>query len=453
MPARVSRKKVGRLTIGFARVSTTKKAQDVSIAQQEKQLEKAGCDRVIVVRESGYKGPRHGWQELRRLVALGEVKEVICIDQSRLARDGDDIDFLEECALQNVTVRALTGGVIETESVGGFITAGVLSVMNKAYSRQLGIKSKDGLDRRKADGYYACGRVPFGYAYDAESGKVIPHPTDFDQARAMFLGLLDFEMNVTGFVNRTDCKWTMHGVRGWVIKPMLRGIVPNQPGGVRPVIEPEEWTRAEKLLAKRSNRHASRASYDGKKVFNTFAGLITCQACGKKCKCKRDRPRKDEIVGDKRYHCMTYGCDNYTKGIREMTVKPQVLNALTAAVMKMQQDQLQNVADAGSKEHPNAKEITEKKSQLAQLEMLVAGGVQGLDASIQNLHDELAVLRRVDSSPDLDWLAQLLGDALSVNGISNEVLRALVLENIESIFYVGNSLEVDIRVSKALGGG
>ena len=34
--------------------------------------------------------------------------------------------------MKKVVVRALTGGVIETESVGGFIQAGVMSVMNQA---------------------------------------------------------------------------------------------------------------------------------------------------------------------------------------------------------------------------------------------------------------------------------------------------------------------------------
>ena len=56
--------------------------------------------RVITVRESAFKGPRKGWHELRSLAASGKVKEVLCIDQSRLARDGTDLEFLEECAVK-----------------------------------------------------------------------------------------------------------------------------------------------------------------------------------------------------------------------------------------------------------------------------------------------------------------------------------------------------------------
>ena len=96
--------------VGLARVSTQNRAQDTSIAAQEQALLNAGCDQVITVRESAFKGPRRGWNELRRLVASGKVTEVLCIDQSRLARDGSDLEFLEECAVKGVIVRALSGG-------------------------------------------------------------------------------------------------------------------------------------------------------------------------------------------------------------------------------------------------------------------------------------------------------------------------------------------------------
>ena len=58
------------------------------------------------------------------------------VDQSRLSRSGDDLEFLQACAMKKVVVGALTGGVIETESVGGFIQAGVMSVMNQAYQAE-----------------------------------------------------------------------------------------------------------------------------------------------------------------------------------------------------------------------------------------------------------------------------------------------------------------------------
>ena len=148
---------------GYCRVSTTKSEQDISLEGQQQQLLAAGCDEVIVERASAFKGQRKGWTHLWALVASGKVTEVLVVDQSRLSRSGDDIEFLNACSLKGVTVRALTGGVIEVESVGGFITSSVMSVMNQAYSRLNSAKVKDGLARRRAAGHYAVGYCPFGY--------------------------------------------------------------------------------------------------------------------------------------------------------------------------------------------------------------------------------------------------------------------------------------------------
>ena len=41
--------------IGYARVSTDKAEQDISIAEQVQQLKAAGCDRVIAERRSAHK--------------------------------------------------------------------------------------------------------------------------------------------------------------------------------------------------------------------------------------------------------------------------------------------------------------------------------------------------------------------------------------------------------------
>ena len=93
-------------------------------------------------------------------MASGRVTEVLVVDQSRLSRSGDDIEFLNACSLKGVTVRALTGGEIEVESVGGFITSSVMSVMNQAYSRLNSAKVKDGLARRRAAGHRPIGVLP-----------------------------------------------------------------------------------------------------------------------------------------------------------------------------------------------------------------------------------------------------------------------------------------------------
>ena len=135
---------------------------------------------MIVERASAFKGQRKGWTHLWALVASGKVTEVLVVDQSRLSRSGDDIEFCMRVP-KKVKVRALTGGEIEVESVGGFITSSVMSVMNEAYSRLNSAKVKDGLARRRAAGHSAIGYCAFGYAYI--DGVVVPHPENWGPAR------------------------------------------------------------------------------------------------------------------------------------------------------------------------------------------------------------------------------------------------------------------------------
>ena len=237
------------MRVGYCRVSTQKTEQDVSIEGQQQQLLAAGCDEVIVERASAFKGQRKGWTHLWALVASGKVTEVLVVDQSRLSRSGDDLEFLQACALQKVTVRALTGGVIETETVGGFMQAGIMSVVNQAYSRLNSAKVKDGLARRRAAGHYAIGYCPYGYRYI--DGVVEPDPEQWGPARERWEGLMALEMNCHAYA-RLNQGVSVSGLKGWVRNPMLRGIVPHQKGGVKPLVSPEEWAQAKRLLDRRA---------------------------------------------------------------------------------------------------------------------------------------------------------------------------------------------------------
>nr|BAR36014.1 putative integrase [uncultured Mediterranean phage uvMED] len=421
------------MKVGLARVSTQNKAQDTSIAAQEQALLNAGCDRVITVRESAFKGPRRGWHELRKLVASGTVKEVLCIDQSRLARDGSDLEFLEECAVQGVIVRALSGGVIETASVGGFVQAGVFSVMNQAYSRQLALKVKDGLDRRKASGHYGCGRVPFGYAY--VDGKVVPDPEDWPVARQMFLDLLALEMNVCGYIRKHRSKWTPPGIKGWLHKPILRGIVANQKDGVKPLFSPEEWAKAERLLAHRSGSPSKSTT-----TVHLLTGLVTCEQCSKRLKHKVVRR------GNQRLYCANSACSWYSRGVSVPVVRAQLVQVLTAKVWQMQ-EAVQQASVAT--DHEESAECIALRARIAQLEALRASGVPELDRSLETLNAELLAMQTPVIGPDWTGLAELV--RVGLPDATDEELRPIVLEYVAQILYTGTPTEVSIRLRESPG--
>lgn len=415
------------MRVGLARVSTSKRAQDTSIEGQVQQLEAAGCDRVLAERASAYqKGARRpAWEELWSLVASGVVSEVLVIDQSRLSRSGDDMAFLAACAQKAVRVRALTGGEIEVESYSGFITAGVLSVMNQASSRLVGAKVRDGLQRRKASGYLATGRLPFGYC--SQDGRAAPHPTEYALARARFDGLMAAGMNINQWIRDTGTDVSHTGIRRWMDHPMLRGFAHGQWGAVPALISWQEWEQATRL---RQARASAIGRTSGR--LRLFTGLVSCRECGRAC-----HRQMDGVTP--RLKCKTASCSFYGRSIQEAVVRAQMIDAL-----RTRAEDLAKLA--GAPEHQEPPEAVELRCQLHQLETLERSGVAGLAPALADLSERLAALQQVASGPRYDGLAELFAAPGTLELTTDEELRAIVVEFVAAIEFLGNPRRVEITL-------
>ena len=419
------------MRVGYCRVSTQKAEQDISLEGQQQQLIAAGCDEVIVERASAFKGQRKGWTHLWALVASGKVSEVLVVDQSRLSRSGDDLEFLQACAMKKVQVRALTGGVIETESVGGFIQAGVMSVMNQAYSKLNSAKVKDGLARRRAAGHYAIGMVPFGYAY--QDGQVVPHPDNWGPARERWEQLMAMEMNLLGYCRKYGGV-SRSGLAAWVNNPMLRGVVAHQAGGVKPLISLEEWQQAQRLL-----RHRSTTRTSSTRRQHLLSGLVVCDSCG------RSLWNQTTAYGRLRLKCHYAPCQWFGRGIAVEVVRAQLIQAL--------RDNASRLADeARLASNATGLEMTEEQSavtaKIAQLETLQDSGVPDLGKSLEALRAELVALQMPVSGPDWSGLAELIEAPGVLDRFSDAQLRPLLLEYITKIRYVGNPREVEVVIGE-----
>ena len=419
------------MRVGYCRVSTQKAEQDISIEGQQQQLLAAGCDEVIVERASAFKGQRKGWTHLWALVASGKVSEVLVVDQSRLSRSGDDLEFLQACAMKRVVVRALTGGVIETESVGGFIQAGVMSVMNQAYSKLNSAKVKDGLARRRAAGHYAVGYCPFGYRYN--DGVVEPDPEQWGPARERWERLVAMEMNLMGYCRKYG-DVSRSGLTNWIRNPMLRGIVPHQRGGVKPLISPEEWQQAQVLLKHRATTRTSSTRRQ-----HLLSGLVVCDSCG------RSLWNQRTAYGRFRLKCHYAPCQWFGRGIAVEVVRAQLIQAL--------RDNASRLADeARLASNATGLEMTEEQSavtaKIAQLEALQDSGVPDLGKSLEALRAELVALQMPVIGPDWSGLAELIEAPGVLDRFSDAQLRPLLLEYITKIRYVGNPREVEVVIGE-----
>lgn len=418
------------MIIGYARVSTDKADQDISIAEQIQQLKAAGCDRVIAERRSAHSsGPRPGWEELQGLVAAGKVRRVVAMSLSRLSRKGEDVPFLRMCARRNVEVQLLDGTPADTADPASKLLTGVLSLVNEIDSDIKGINVRNGIARRKAQGHYACGRVPFGYLYDGS--QVVPHPEDFTAARALWDLLASLEFNHQRAIRLHHLDWSPAGLARWLNNPILRGVVNNEADRVAALITWEEWQQSKRLVDSRRTlrRRAPR-------VIRAFSGLMSCQACG-------GAMHYGAAYGKQRFKCTNLRCRWYGRGLAEWKVKDQVFAALRAAA-----DQMATVAAAPVTTPPPVD--TAKQQQIAQLEALQAQGVPGLEATIEAMRLELLAPPPVTSA---NWagLRELLQRPGVLEVASTEELRAIALELIDQLIYIGDPNRIEVRLRNCPG--
>ena len=419
------------MIIGYARVSTGSDEQSISVEAQARQLQAAGCDRVIQERRSAYKegARRPGWEELQALVAAGAITKVVAVSQSRLSRQDDVTSFLRICSRKGVTVQFLDGTPGDVSDPAARLMTGVLATINAVDSDIKSINVRNGLARRRAAGHYACGRVPFGYLYDGQ--YVVPHPERFEQAKLLWQRLEASEFNLSQTVRQHRYSWSTRGLRRWIHNPMLRGIVRNMAEQVEALITPQQYANAAALMEGRRERgvRASRRR-------RLLSGLVRCQQCQRWL-------HYVMAAGKPRLKCSNILCNWYGRGLAEWKIKQQAIAALEHCHADM------GKAAATVPEQKLTQQQLERRTQLEQLLALQEQGVQGLEQSIVTLERQEQLPQ--PSAPNWQALAILFARPGVLDLASEEELRPLFLEFIDEIVYVGDPNTVEVRLRQGFG--
>ena len=421
------------MKVGYARVSTDKAEQDISIDAQVQQLVAAGCDRVIRERGTAFRedARRPGWEELQALVASGRVREVVAISQSRLSRRGEELAFLRMCARRGVAVRFLDGTPSDLTDPAGRLLTGVLSTVNEVDSMIKSINVKNGIRRRKAEGHYACGRVPFGYLYNGS--QVVAHPEDFSKARELWDQLEANEYMLGRTIRQHRLKWSIPGLSKWLDNPILRGVVNGEADRVPALITWDEWRRARRLLDQRKA-----VKVRTRNTTRLLSGLMSCGCCGK---------RMHYILNARksRLRCSNSICDWYGRGLAEWKVRDRLIQALRQGAELLGQAAALPVAAAVDAESE------QRQRQLDQLRALQEQGVPGLEGSIERL-EAMLILPPPASGPNWRGLAGVFMRSGALDAATDEELRVLALEYIAEIVYIGDPNRVEIRVRQSPSG-
>jgi hypothetical protein len=140
-----------------------------------------------------------------------------------------------------------------------------------------------------------------------------------------------------------------------------------------------------------------------------------------------------------RLKCKVPACGHYGRSIQEAVVRAQVLEALRSRAEELAEL-------AGSHQHQEPPEAIALRAQLQQLEALDRSGVAGLAAALADLRQRLSALQQVASGPRYDGLADLFATPGTLELATDEELRAVVVEFVAAIQFLGNPRRVEITL-------
>ncbi len=421
------------MKVGYCRVSSKTADQAGSIETQAQRLADYGCGRVLVdhgisgFREEGRRGST--FPELIDLILGGVATEVIVSNFDRTQRRAKwGAQLLD--ALETTGCRLLeldTGAWLDpANNPADVLMAQIRSAVQENESRNRRLKVRSALAERKARGLYANGKVPFGYAH--QDGAVVPHPQNWKLARERWQQLVELEFNMAGWIGRYGADITPRGLKTWVTNPTLRGMVNNRPGMTcEPLITAQEWEDAKRYL---KARQMARGVGVNRNV-HLFTGLVCCEECGKNLHTLRDRAVP-------RLKCMRRTCNRFGRGLRVSIVREKVI----AALVSKHQQMATLASEPSVVDTPEQQRI---KVEIATLEQVAH--LPGVTALIEQQKAQLASMKEQPSGPRLELLSELFADPATLALATEQELRPIVIEFVESIIWLGGleSLRITLR--------
>ncbi|MFJ6483277.1 recombinase family protein [Streptomyces sp. NPDC091682] len=185
-------------------------------------------------------------------------------------------------------------------SQGGRMVFAILSERAREEAKDIAKRVKIGHDSHKAEGRRGTGRPPFGLYSAPGSGKVEPHPEEYDTARRLADLLLDkkttkdtaHQLNEEGYRTRSGATWSPTAVSKLAQSPLFAGMVPvrrrktdehgnpldswegygeplrNEKGEVimcgKGVVTPGEWFKIKALIAERTDERWAKGKPEAK---------------------------------------------------------------------------------------------------------------------------------------------------------------------------------------------
>jgi site-specific DNA recombinase len=245
--------------VGYLRVSTDEQADrgyglEVQRERVEEFCRREGLRLLRVYADPGVSGAspleaRPGLTEALEAVRRGRARALVVARLDRLARDTLEALLIER------EFEAAGAGVLSAEGLNGStpeykMLRAIVHAVGEAERARIVARMVEGKRRKAAEGGYAGGRPPFGYA--AREGQLAPVAAELELVRGIFRAVVHRGWSVRRIAAALDAERALD--RRWhattVARILRRELYKQGPLGSR-VVDPRVWNRASAILAER----------------------------------------------------------------------------------------------------------------------------------------------------------------------------------------------------------
>ena len=284
------------VVVGYARVSTENQLENYSIDEQTQRLQaycaaKGWTLRKLYV-DGGYSGGnthRPALQEMLTAVRGGGIDAVVVYKLDRLSRSQKDtLTLIEDELLACGTDFVSINENFDTSTPFGRAMIGILSVFAQLEKDQITERFTMGRIGRSKAGYYHGGAHP-PTGYDYKDGLLVVNEYEAMQVREIFSRFVSGKSvnSISRYLSgRYVTKWTPAKVLSVLRNTVYIGKVHfrrvDYEGIHRPLVSPEEFQAAARLLDSASERETRKTTVQ-KNPFRAgflLSGLIYCGRCG-----------------------------------------------------------------------------------------------------------------------------------------------------------------------------
>jgi DNA invertase Pin-like site-specific DNA recombinase len=410
---------MGKLHIGYGRVSTDSGEQLSALEGQLRWLQGQGCEPILHDVESGLNVDRADYGQLLALVASGRAGVVRATRADRLGRDAAElVRLVKACDAGGVTVITRDDGRLSARTAEDLVMLYLRAAMAQGESMKISQRVHAGLDQGRSIGKPM--RKPcWAYQLRADRLALEPHPIEFGRAQRFIRHLQQNRWRMaTTLQERRDLApfSSCRGVRAWLLNPTLRGGI-GYHQRANHVYESITWGRHQALLSHAEFSEFERVTnanrllwgHNAATIPRLLTGLCECSECG--CRLKYIGGRTVPSL-----KCSGTLCSQLYRGTREDVIVRYAIEQLSQRAAE------RLAASVGAEEPPEARELRQSIAALTalgdpDLAGVIAAKEQRLELLLHRPAVDDGLIRKLSDSR---WFDLATADEL------REILQALV---------------------------